>query len=59
MDKRFRDTRNLCVEVMTAKAAGQWETRSRGINSHLPFALNAILKLSFNAQETRTLSVNP
>ena len=55
MDKKFRDTANLCVEVMTA----QWETRSRGTNSHLPFDVNAILKLSINAQETRTLSVNP
>ena len=55
MDKKFRDTANLCVEVMT----GQWETRSRGTTSHLPFDVNAILKLSINAQETRTLSVNP
>ena len=55
MDKKLRDTANLCVEVMTA----QWETRSRGTNSYLPFAVNATLKLSINAQETRTLSVNP
>ena len=58
MDKKFRDTASLCVEVITAKATGQWETRSRGTNSHLPFDVNAILKVPINAQETRTLSVN-
>ena len=49
MDKKFRDTANLCVEVMTAKATGQWETRSRGINSHLPFDVNAILMLCLHS----------
>ena len=37
MDKKLRETTNLCVEIMNCKTTSKEETWSRGTKSHLPF----------------------
>ena len=56
MDKKLRETSNLCVEIMNSKD----ETWSRGTNSRLPFDVNVMLNLSdsfhLNGHKMRFLS---
>ena len=49
MDKKFRETTNLFVEIMNSKRQVNGETWSRGTNSRLPFDVNVILNLSITA----------
>ena len=46
MDKKLRETTNLCVEIMNSKRQVRGETWSRGTNSRLPFDVNVMLNLS-------------
>ena len=46
MDKKLRETTNLCVEIMNSKRQVMGETWSRGTNSRLPFDVNVMLNLS-------------
>ena len=43
MDKKLRETTNLCVEIMNSKRQVKGETWSRGTNSRLPFDVNVML----------------
>ena len=46
MDKKLRETTNLCVEIMNSKRQVlKEETWSRGTNSRLPFDVNVMLNL--------------
>ena len=45
MDKKLRETTNLCVEIMNSKRQVMGETWSRGTNSRLPFDVNVMLNL--------------
>ena len=45
MDKKLRETTNLCVEIMNSKRQVMGETWSRGTNSRLPFDINVMLNL--------------
>ena len=45
MDKKLRETTNLCVEIMNNKQVNG-ETWSRGTNLRLPFVVNVMLDLS-------------
>ena len=46
MDKKLRETTNLCVEIMNSKRQVRGETWLRGTNSRLPFDVNVMLNLS-------------
>ena len=46
MDKKLRETTNLCVEIMNSKRQVRGETWSRGTNLRLPFDVNVMLNLS-------------
>ena len=46
MDKKLRETTNLCVEIMNSKRQVRGETWSRGTNSRLAFDVNVMLNLS-------------
>ena len=46
MDKKLRETTNLCVEIMNSKRQVMGETWSRGTNSRLPFDVNVMLNIS-------------
>ena len=50
MDKKFRETTNLFVEIMNSKRQVNGETWSRGTNSRLPFDVNVMLNISIKAQ---------
>ena len=50
MDKKFRETTNLFVEIMNSKRQVNGETWSRGTNLRLPFDVNVMLNISINAQ---------
>ena len=43
MDKKLRETTNLCVEIMNSKRQVKGETWSRGINLRLLFDVNVCL----------------
>ena len=45
MDKKLRETTNLCVEIMNSKRQVMGETWSRGTDSRLPFDVNVMLNL--------------
>ena len=46
MDKKLRETTNLCVEIMNRKTTSNGETWSRGTNLRSPFDVNVMLNLS-------------
>ena len=47
MDKKFRETTNLGVEIMNEQyTTSKAETWSRGTNSRLPFDVNVMINLS-------------
>ena len=43
LDKKLRETTNLCVEIMNRRRGETW---SRGTNSRFPFDVNLMLNLS-------------
>ena len=43
LDKKLRETSNLCVEIMNSRRGETW---SRGRNSRFPFDVNLMLNLS-------------
>ena len=45
-DKKFRETTNLCVEIMNSKRQVNGETWSCSTNLCLPFVVNVMLDLS-------------
>ena len=45
MDKKVRETINLCVEIMNSKRQVKGETWSRDTNSRLLFDVNVLLLL--------------
>ena len=47
MNKKLRETTNLCLEIMNSKRQVMGETWSRGTNSRLPFDVNVLLNLSY------------
>ena len=46
MDKKLRETTNLCVEIMNSKRQVNGENWSCGKNLRLPFVENVMLDLS-------------
>ena len=56
MDKKLRETTNLCVEIINSKRQVKGKTWSRGTNSRLPIEVNAMLNLSNIAQQSREIS---
>ena len=59
MDKKLRETTNLCVEIMNRKRQKvKGEAWSRGTNPSLPFDVNVTLKPLFY-MKTKFLKKNP
>ena len=56
MDKKLRETTNLCVEIMNRKWQVKGETWSHGINLHLPF--NAYVGMMFNLSNNGNIHNN-